>query len=512
MEDGRRLENMSWRLWNRETLCCAPDYTTTSSSRWNFTRRASDASSVPKLSSSVDSQSSDDSQANSAAQSRKSTSRPELRSHDSTDSRGRAKGKHITPIDLEKIVISIKEKKDLEPLSPLPQPFSLQTEPKEVPVARIEDTTPRPESPPPQIAVDSSTSTVATTVLDSEASTNMSPPVGSDASTSTELSSHSVVRGFALGRVSSSFRSNTQLASSPVSKPTAVVGPRLDAPKKKTPMFTLGSDSDEGNESSFDSHMRQRSPQIQSSLSEALRKPQALEKKRAQYLNGSSALAARSDEDNSSSAIEDTDESAVEDDEDEWCSDEEEDDGAVGSEQVSFPRIDSRPNLTSRRSLITTALTERDRAEAMQKQASRSTTALRRSRTSSPNGPSLGTSPREGRELQLGGIQIPSRPVIMTTSNTHPPATSPRTTRRNMLSTELTESLRKHLLWERQQKNATSNALLKRRHTSNDVKNLRHYPEPPAATLAPIRESSRNNNSWNAYFDHGLQEYHVKGW
>jgi hypothetical protein len=35
-------------------------------------------------------------------------------------------------------------------------------------------------------------------------------------------------------------------------------------------------------------------------------------------------------------------------------------------------------------------------------------------------------------------------------------AHSPRTTRRNMLATELTESLRRHLLWERQQKSATA--------------------------------------------------------
>ncbi|KAF4469736.1 hypothetical protein FALBO_3357, partial [Fusarium albosuccineum] len=47
------------------------------------------------------------------------------------------------------------------------------------------------------------------------------------------------------------------------------------------------------------------------------------------------------------------------------------------------------------------------------------------------------------------------------------------------LATELTESLRRHLLWERQQKSSTANAVLKRRHTSHDVANLKQYPEKP---------------------------------
>ena len=95
-----------------------------------------------------------------------------------------------------------------------------------------------------------------------------------------------------------------------------------------------------------------------------------------------------------------------------------------------------------------------------------------------------------------------------------------------MLSTELTESLRKNLLWERQQKNSTNNAVaLKRRHTSNDVKNLQQYPGEskngrlPANRLPTVREQTRTVNgaagaatSWNHFFDTGLGEYHQKGW
>ncbi|OAG10487.1 uncharacterized protein CC84DRAFT_486236 [Paraphaeosphaeria sporulosa] len=53
-------------------------------------------------------------------------------------------------------------------------------------------------------------------------------------------------------------------------------------------------------------------------------------------------------------------------------------------------------------------------------------------------------------------------PLIITTSNAATPALSPRTTGRNMLQTELRASLRSMLLWERQQKTSTTNAVSKR--------------------------------------------------
>lgn len=106
-----------------------------------------------------------------------------------------------------------------------------------------------------------------------------------------------------------------------------------------------------------------------------------------------------------------------------------------------------------------------------------------------------------GQEIQR------SKPIIMTTSNTHQQlALSPRTTRRNMLSTELTESLRKNLLWERQHRSTGNLAALKRRHTSTDVKNLKQHPEP-----GPVLRGGAKPFS-NDYFDAGLQEYHAKGW
>ncbi|KAK3065764.1 hypothetical protein LTS18_002421 [Coniosporium uncinatum] len=157
---------------------------------------------------------------------------------------------------------------------------------------------------------------------------------------------------------------------------------------------------------------------------------------------------------------------------------------------------------------------ETDRAAALQNAASRSTPALRRSRTSSPNGPLVSTSPPpRASALNAREKEVPhSKPIIMTTSNTHPiNALSPKTTRRNMLSTELTESLRKHLIWERHYKNASS-AAIKRRHTSMDVKNLKHYPGEKPNALPVLKENTKNPSSWNNYFDNGLQDYHEKGW
>jgi len=145
---------------------------------------------------------------------------------------------------------------------------------------------------------------------------------------------------------------------------------------------------------------------------------------------------------------------------------------------------------------------------------------MHRSRTSSPNGPSLAASPDSDDNGPLmmkkglkPGQEVPrsaAQPIIMTTTNItpHQAALSPKTTRRQMLATELTASLRRHLLWERQQKNQTASAVLKRRHTAHDVANLKQYPEK----IHLGTEDKDNHGSWNEYFGQGLGEYHSKGW
>ncbi|KAI9887729.1 MAG: hypothetical protein M1823_000478 [Watsoniomyces obsoletus] len=224
-------------------------------------------------------------------------------------------------------------------------------------------------------------------------------------------------------------------------------------------------------------------------------------------------------------------------------------------EKPLFQRVDSTRTLTSRRSLLTNLLHQSQRADAFAKvaaaQSAPAPAPSRRAHLGSrsdalssaafmatdegadeddddaveddsddeavvedePSRPDR--SGRRHHHRPAGAVgklaaDLPrSRPIIMTTSNAHPPALSPRTTRRNMLATELTESLRKHLLWERAQKHLVAHAGLKRRHTAHDVARLQDYPQEPNANELP----SSKNNSWNHYYyDLGLGQYHQKGW
>ncbi|KFY54518.1 hypothetical protein V496_07245 [Pseudogymnoascus sp. VKM F-4515 (FW-2607)] len=111
---------------------------------------------------------------------------------------------------------------------------------------------------------------------------------------------------------------------------------------------------------------------------------------------------------------------------------------------------------------------------------------------------------RPRQEVPRAGAQ----PISMTTTNVtpHQAALSPKTTRRQMLATELTASLRRHLLWERKQKNQTASTVLKRRHTAHDVANLKQYPDK----LHLEAEDKGDHGSWNQYFGQGLGEYHSK--
>lgn len=271
-------------------------------------------------------------------------------------------------------------------------------------------------------------------------------------------------------------------------------------------MFTIGTSSDEG-ESSLESHM------YRSHLSESLKRGASLQsdiRNKQTSFKDEVAVARNSPVFESDDEDEEVSESAIEDDDD--SSDWEDSDDQSGPSSVNdtslFQRVDSRPDLTSRRSLLTTLMHEPDRARALANAASRSQPHIRRSRTTTPNGPSVATSPESNSQLQLPQGMTRSKPIIMTTSNTHDhtPALSPRTTRRNMLSTELTESLRKNLLWERQHRSTGNLAALKRRHTSNDVKNLKQHPEPVALSQKDPKAFN------NEYFHQGLGEYHAKGW
>ncbi|KAM0723924.1 hypothetical protein Q7P37_000915 [Cladosporium fusiforme] len=526
MEDGKRLENLSWRLWNRETFCCSPPsdarprLSPPSTSFSTKPHAATNDIPVPELSSSLESAVSDELDETSPA-------RPELTRHLSTESRSRPCEKHITPVDLEKIVISIKESQKLARVEFTMPASSYKPEPVVIPSTSVSQDfskltfdEPSPAAPSDMTSTSQATLPVSSTATLPISSTSTVNTHGSEMSieransqesSSTEMSTHSIIRGFKPGGAPSSYRSQTNLASQPT--PILKTSPKYQPsqPKKKGAMFTIGTSSGE-DESSLDSHM------YKSSLSESLKTRES--KKQTSFKDevaiGRAASRHSPVFDESDDEDEEISESAIEDDDDssDW-EDSEDNSGpsSVNEREPLFQRVDSQANLTSRRSMLTTLMHEPDRAKAMANEASRSTPALRRSRATTPNGPSVAGSPVPTSQLQapMPESSARSKPIIMTTSNTMPSqqlALSPRTTRRNMLSTELTESLRKNLLWERQHRSTGNLTALKRRHTSTDVKNLKQQPEP--APVFSHQDGAKKFN--NDFFNAGLQEYHAKGW
>ncbi|KEF50801.1 uncharacterized protein A1O9_13147, partial [Exophiala aquamarina CBS 119918] len=89
-----------------------------------------------------------------------------------------------------------------------------------------------------------------------------------------------------------------------------------------------------------------------------------------------------------------------------------------------------------------------------------------------PCSPSVGSSAASPEDGDDGTVTQTSRGAPITTPPPRPPAQSaaysPQTIRRKMLSEECTESLRKDILWERQEKSQAFNAFLKRRRRHQD--------------------------------------------
>lgn len=546
---------MSWRLWNRETFCCCPQ--TKRSSRSSVSgsatrdaqlrRRVSTNVRIPELATSIDTVDSveDDIIEESECESPppEHVVRPELTRLDSIDNRNQ---KHISPVELENLVVSMKQTREL-PMEELTLPtLSTSTDlfRKEVPE------TPEVRLPQSEGATDTSddnkeakTNTVANANLSADLTENGSPEhttldaqnIESSTSTvasgsacatspddasasdtsSTTMSTHDVVRGFVPGGAPSSYRSQTHL---PVhSQPTPILknSPRAmptSNNKKKGAMFTLGASSGE-EESSLESHLYRSSI---SSLSEGLHKK--AERKQASFRENNlvskiqdSPVFESEDEDDEDDEVSD---GVIEEDEDssDWEDELGEEDRSDDEEGPIFHKVESRVDLTSRRSLLTSMMHEGDRARALQNAASRSSPALRRSQTSPSQPSSRAHSPaRERNGPGVQGSGIAARPIAMAPASSTLPAhlaLSPRTTRRNMLSSELTESLRKNLLWERQHKSSQNIAALKRRHTSHDIKNLRQHPEPQPHMSTKENAAKFNNE----YFHAGLGEYHSKGW
>ncbi|CAL3962611.1 unnamed protein product [Diplocarpon coronariae] len=535
LEEGRRLENLSWRLWNRETFCCDPvSEANATTPAISIAARISEgrySTDVPSLSGSLDSLTDEEAVEVESDLGLSSTSaaldiQPAIRRHDS-HSRSRGRERHITPDDLEKMVITIKEKKDLEPLSPGIHTYLAPRVP-----------------PPPQIVEPAAPAEAVEEVAAAAAATG-STSAGS---------ATSVVRGFSPSRVSASYRS-VLLTAPPAPLPAADLADAPASPgpgPKKPSRFTLGGSSAEDSVSepaaSPEHNLKPIPPkkkavfsfggssnEEESSLPRKMRQGAPAESRPLgpKVPSGKEAMAPRTiaeespfDDDVFETDDEDEiDESAIDDEDDssDWEDSVEDSGHASIDEKTFFQRVDSRPNLTSRRSLITTMLHQSDRADALATAATaaaaaRPTAALHRSRTSSPSGPSLAASLESddaGLVMKRGLrpiAEIPrsaAQPIIPppTPTTARQLALSPRTTRRNMLASELTVSLRQHLLWERKQKSQTANAVLKRRHTAQDVANLRQYPDQ-----VYMDPEGSHKSTWDDYYGQGLGEYHSRGW
>lgn len=405
---------------------------------------------MPELSTSVDSASEDELPKMSQSDLELDCS---IRSDSASSDRYRGKEKHMTPINLAKIMVRIERNKLVQqPVHRAPS----QRKASSMPTERVP---------------------AAMAALSKSANEGSEP-----------RSTHSVVRGFSPSRISQSYRSSTNMAADAVIVPAPVkhtITAPAPAPKKNKPVFYIGSSSSSSSDDSEESYSSfkhcKRSIAKKTSFSEEVS---------TRTLYDDDALF--SDDDGVS-------ESAIEDDDLEWESSSESGHSSY-EEGAMFKRVESRPQLlTSRRSLLSTMLHEPERAAQLASVASRSTPAFRRS--NSPREPPTAFQIKE--EAEVPG----SKPILSSNGGAHPPALSPRTTRRNMLATELTESLRKHLLWERQQKNTTASAHLKRRHTAADVTKLVEYPQARGKT-----GHASKNNSWNNPFDEGNYEYHAAGW
>jgi hypothetical protein len=473
VHNSKRLENLTWRIYSQQTLSRSPERL---AATYPVSERNLSSESVPGLSTSPGSPTCSDADMGTPPD-------VEMSYFGTMDS-----PKVISPVTLETMVKSVTENDTLEPLGHLPTPLFSTSHPimHSESQLRVPATIPEQSQVEPiQVKslhrdVESSTSTMATNPMESDFLDGgyLAPTE----STSSDLSSTSIVRGFSKDQISSSRRSRTQLAPpQPIlkqSSPQSRANPLIKPTKKKT-TFMIGASSEGDDASSYDS------PQQRSSLTAGLQS----------YTNSLDA-------NHSESAIEDDDDDEEEEEEDDDGDWEEVDDAS--QQEDMFQRVESSTNLRSRPSLLTNMLHEQDRAKALQNAASRSSPAIRRSRTPSHNGP-LGTSPHEAQPQLTRTRAIPTFDAQQS-SETMPIALSPRTNRRNMLSTELTGSLRKHLLWERQQRNP-GNKTLKNRQYRSEIRLTDHVAQASGSTQEPLRRNDTAN-----FYDNGLQEYFEKGW
>ncbi|KAI2610124.1 DUF1752-domain-containing protein [Hypoxylon fragiforme] len=538
VEQGRRLENLSWRLWNRETFCCeAKGLSAAATTLPKDIPEHQRLPEVPQLSGSVDSVADEEAIDFTTISDPVEIVRPRIVRQDScASSRSRGRERHITSDHLEKMVVSIIQEKEPN-LAPLPDMSSPSVESSDA--DQTQSSYPEAEQTP-QTPV-------------SEAACELTASYQSSTqSKSQEAPATTVIRGFSPSHIPS-FRVSHEpkiTVQDPIPDPQSSPAPKPVQSKKQPPKFKLGdSSSNESSPQSMETRQPMpppskrpmfevgvgssgddESPSLKSAMHSS--RPGSLlsaQKKQTSFNNQVTTRTIQTPSDQSDSYM---DESAIDDDDEdsEWEDSIEESGKSSVDDAVTFKRVPSKANLTSQRSLISLMFAgQEERVKGLSNYASHSTPAIpqRARNLQSHSNMNIVSSPNDsdtGLEMRRGLRPTPLKPIteiprssaqpIMTNPQTHhhQAALSPRTTRRNMLATELTESLRRQLLWERQQKTSTANAVLKRRHTSLDVANLKQYPEKAYMGKAKAKDEP-NSSSWNQYFSReDFGGYHAQGW
>ncbi|CZT07026.1 uncharacterized protein RAG0_12616 [Rhynchosporium agropyri] len=405
------------------------------------------------------------------------------------------------------MIITIKEKKDLKPLSPRNQSHLATLDKGRTQPSSLTQT-PTPADNCKPITSDNSSDHSAWPVPSDSAHSNTSRTI--------------VVRGFfssiPTGDIAAANSENGQMLAvggasgdDSTSEQTDFIWNSLQhsAPqlKKRETRLTFGDSSDEDENSFSQTRSALVDPTQQLLKKQASLKEDQITVKEVQAFGGDVFETEEGE----------IDESAVDDDDDpsHW-EDMVEDSRDPSIDEKTFQRVDARSNLTPRQSLITILLQDQRRnanALANPAVAIKSASAFQRSVRSTPNGPSLAVTPNSEDNLPLmmrDGLkaisEVPrSQPRPIT--HTQGLALSPRSTRRNMLASELSISLRENLLWERKQKSQTAITIPKRRRAAHEVAILKQITEKVC-----MDQSDSDEPNWNDYYGRDLGGDHSRGW
>ncbi|KAI6784336.1 uncharacterized protein J7T54_006381 [Emericellopsis cladophorae] len=539
LPQGRRLENLSWRLWQKEqllekereeTLAAAnanTSTTTPTSSVPQAIPQDARLNDLPQLSGSVESIADEEAVEFTSVSAPIDLARPAIKREDSSTSHRSRRDRRTSSDDFEKMIISIV--KDETPLSApsqhsceiksaLPANQMIQrsgsttTEsqsPSKSSDLHSEESHPSPDMQPRTIVRGFSPSQQPIPRSSPRASSIRQHNLNSAANVPTSTPAANMLTGagkpkaaFALGGASYSSSEAGQSVESRQPAPATVAF-------KKSAAFKLGGSSEDDDSGS-----------LRSALARQKRNPSlASHKKQASFSNHVTTLGPAYN-DQYDNAIADSDDSEGEYDEEDSEADWEdsvEDSGKSSVDDISFQRVDSKIHLPSTRSLLALKLAEQDtRAAKIGGYGSQSTSALHQGRRES----SLSRSPndsddapltmRSGRQ-QLQSIKEVPRSGIAT--GLAQGVDNPTTIKRNMLSRELPDHLRRDIVHARRQLNSTAeaaqnfreninNTSLKRHHTSHDLPNLKAYPDVSSASnlkftddFAP-RELGYNERGW----------------